>query len=189
MVPWVVLAIAAIALVAMPVYLLRARRTSRAEAAAWTLRDAGLVASLLTVLAFTVRPGEAVGAGPSSVNLLPFRDLLHSFDLSPFYQRLALGNLAGNVLLFVPWGMALALRYRSLGLIGAVVLIAGLSIAIEAWQGISATGRNVDITDVLMNTAGGLLGYRVFRALRSRPTGRIGPAPGHAPGQPDLPHS
>jgi glycopeptide antibiotics resistance protein len=107
---------------------------------------------------------------------VPFRDFFHSLDLSPFYVRLALGNLIGNVLLFVPWGAALGLRYRTLGVLGAFALIAGLSVGVEAWQGISANGRNVDITDVLMNTTGGLLGYLVVRAFRSHPTGRVGPA-------------
>jgi glycopeptide antibiotics resistance protein len=175
-VPWVALTFVLIGLAAVPVYRWRAGRTSRAHALSWTVRDGAVVASLVTVLAFTVRPGQGIEAGSVMVNFVPFRDLVHSLDLSPFYQRLALGNLAGNILLFVPWGAALALRYRALGVLAVLGICAGLSTGIEAWQGISATGRNVDITDVLMNTFGGVLGFGVVRALRSHPTDRVGPA-------------
>lgn len=163
-----------IGLAAVPVYRSRASRTSPAHALAWTVRDGAVVASLVTILAFTIRPGE--DPGPVVVNLVPFRDLLHSLDLSPFYQRLALGNLVGNILLFAPFGAALALRYRALGGLTVLGICAVLSTGIETWQGISAIGRNVDITDVLMNTVGGVLGFAVVRVLRSHATDRVGPA-------------
>jgi glycopeptide antibiotics resistance protein len=167
-VPWVVLAVAVISMLAIPVYRSRARRTSRIRAAAWTLADGAVVASLVTVLAFTLRPGDEIDRGLELVNLVPFKDFLHSLDLSPFYQRVALGNLLGNILLFVPWGAALAFRWRRLGVVAFIVVTVILSGSIEAWQAVSRMGRMADVTDVLMNTFGGLVGFVLLRVLLSR---------------------
>jgi glycopeptide antibiotics resistance protein len=166
-VPWVVLAVIVISLFAIPVYLWRARRTSRIRAAAWTVADGAVLAALVTVLAFTLRPGDEIDGGIVLVNLVPFRDFLHSLDLTQGFQRVALGNLLGNVLLFMPWGAALALRWRRLGFFGVLVVTACLSSGIEIWQAVSRMGRMADVTDVLMNTLGGIVGYALLRILLS----------------------
>jgi glycopeptide antibiotics resistance protein len=103
---------------------------------------------------------------------VPFKDFLHSLDLSPFYQRVALGNLLGNILLFVPWGAAVAFRWRRLGVVALVVATVLLSGSIETWQAVSRTGRMADVTDVLMNTFGGIVGYLLARVLLSRQNAR-----------------
>ena len=180
-VPWLALALGVVALGAVPLYLSRARVTSRARAAAWTAQDALIVGSIVTIAAFTGRPGFGTEGETPTFNLVPFSDFIRSLDLSRVYIGIALGNLIGNVLLFVPLGVALALRYRGLGVLGTVAVCAALSIAVEAWQAVSGTGRNADITDVLTNTFGGALGHLVVRALgpiepsgmqRGRPAGR-----------------
>ncbi len=180
-VPWLLLALGVIAVAAVPLYLSRARHTSRADAAAWTARDGFVFAAFVTILAFTGRPGLAVDGEPS-VNLRPFSDLFRALDLSRSYVGIAVGNLLGNVLLFLPLGLALALRYRGIGLLGSVAVGAGLSFAVEAWQAVSGTGRNADVTDVLMNTLGVAIGHIVMRAFGPVPPPLMGggPTPGRA---------
>ena len=99
------------------------------------------------------------------MNFRPFSDLFRALDLSRAHVGIAVGNLLGNVLLFVPLGLALALRYRGIGLLGSLALGAGVSFAVEAWQAVSGTGRNADVTDVLMNTLGVAMGHVVMRAF------------------------
>lgn len=172
-VPWLLLGFGVIAIVAVPLYLWRARRTSLSQAAAWTGQDVAVVASLVTILAFTGRPGIPSG-GEATINLQPFSDLFHAFDLSRFYVGIAAGNLIGNVLLFVPLGLALAMRFRGLGVLGAGAVFAGLSLAVEAYQAVSGMGRNADVTDVLMNTLGGAIGYVVMRGFGPALRGVVG---------------
>jgi glycopeptide antibiotics resistance protein len=164
----VVLAVAVISLLAIPVYLWRARQTSRLRAAAWTAADGAVLVALATVLAFTLRPGDEVDGGLMLVNLVPFRDIIHSVDLPAVYQRVALGNLLGNILLFVPWGAALAFRWRRLSPLALVAVTVALSGSIEIWQAVSRMGRMADVTDVLMNTLGGIVGYVLLRILVPR---------------------
>ena len=172
-VPWLVVGLVAIGAGAVPLYVSRARHTSRAHAAAWTAQDALVVAALMSILAFTVGPGSALDGDPS-VSLRPFSDLLRVFDLSRLLVGITVGNLVGNVLLFMPLGVALALRYRGLGMLAAVALGAGLSFAIEAWQALSGIGRNADVVDVLMNSLGVAIGYLVMRTLGPIPPEFVG---------------
>ena len=163
--PWLTFALTIVALGAVPLYLSRARRTTRSHAAAWTAQDAFVIAAIVTIAAFTGRPGFPLDGEASPVNLRPFSDLFRAFDLSRFYVGIAVGNLVGNVLLFVPLGLALALRFRGLGILGSVAIVATLSVAVEGWQAVAGTGRNADITDVLMNTLGGAVGHLAMRAI------------------------
>ena len=69
-------------------------------------------------------------------------------------------------MLLAPLGFLLALgtAWRPKVTLAAIV---GTSTAIECWQLVVATGRSVDIDDVILNTAGGVLGYLVgLGALR-----------------------
>ena len=120
-------------------------------------------------------PGFLIGA----VNLVPFRDLVNSF------AHLSAGQIVrqhgGNLLLLAPFtlvGPALWPRIQAWK--WALATGVGASAAIELLQlGLSAlvgyNYRSADIDDVILNTAGALLGYAVFlgtrrvtRALRRR---------------------
>jgi glycopeptide antibiotics resistance protein len=72
--------------------------------------------------------------------------------------RFAVAELIGNVLLFVPLGMALRWRLPRFGIArvtGAAMLI---SVTVEVLQAVLATGRWATTTDVITNTVGGLVG-------------------------------
>ena len=155
-----------IVLVAVPVTVWRARERRFLVAALRTGRDVVLLVALALIAALTFAPlEEEVPRLP--VNLLPFRDQLLALEGQIEMGR-ALSELAANVLLFVPLGIALAWRWRRPG----ALLVAGwalvVSVAVEAGQAISQTGRQADVTDLLANVGGALLGLLLVRRLGRR---------------------
>lgn len=70
-------------------------------------------------------------------------------------------NLFGNVLIFVPFGffMPMASKYRSF--FATLFYSFGLSLCVETFQLITKVG-SFDVDDLLLNTAGGVLGYIIF---------------------------
>ena len=107
---------------------------------------------------------------------LPFigRDDMREIKLVPFVSGEGYGSSAPvellvNLLLFVPLGMYLAaLRAR----LPALIVI-GVSVALEIAQFVLATGSS-DVTDVIVNTAGGLIGLGLFTALRPKLPALVG---------------
>jgi glycopeptide antibiotics resistance protein len=157
---WSIIVLILLAVAAAPLFVRRARQMTRLDAARSVALDGFVVASLTVPLVFTLWPGDAGEA--TRPNLLPFRDLVNSLDMSTYYVRLAMANLLGNVVLFVPWGFALAMRYDALRLAGCTVVTAAIAIGIETWQ--AGIGRSVDATDVLMNMLGGATGFLTARS-------------------------
>lgn len=91
------------------------------------------------------------------MNLEPFRDL-----------RLGYGNaerqLLLNVLMTVPFGILWpVVRRRKAGVFRTVGAAFLLSLCIELIQPLLPTARMSDITDLICNTAGGLIGYGLYR--------------------------
>ena len=94
---------------------------------------------------------------PLHTIMLYFNLILRNFGL--FLRIVALVNLLGNVLIFVPMGHFLAERHplwRSL-LIGFCLLI-----LIELTQWLTLTG-SLDIDDILLNLTGIVVGYALKR--------------------------
>lgn len=80
--------------------------------------------------------------------------------LVPFQNGVGMGDLL-NVIMFMPLGFLLPLiweRYRNI--FRVILTSAGLSLAIELGQLFNR--RITDINDLLMNTAGALLGYIIW---------------------------
>ncbi len=132
-------------------------------------------------------PGNG-GIGWIMLNLVPFREVLRTFHHQSWHQIVRL--FGGNLLLLVPFtllGPVLWPRLRAWR--WALALGIGLSASIELLQMalcalLNNPYRSVDIDDVIVNTAGALLGYALFVGgrwwqRRSRP-GRpplAGPVP------------
>jgi glycopeptide antibiotics resistance protein len=151
--------------------LLVVRRRDRGLSLRRTVREAGadvlLALSLLAILAMTVLPGLNP-AGPSTGrSLVPFEDLIRSLGPSmPSYAvDLAVGNLVANVLLFLPFGFALGLRFPTTPRWRLVLLCSVLSVSVEAVQLLGHLGRSADVTDVLTNTVGGFLGLLAAQVI------------------------
>ena len=92
----------------------------------------------------------------SSNNFIPFREMFRYHIES----RLFIKNVLGNVLLFLPFGFFCSyyLDVKKAYIPAILTLVA--SISIECVQ--MAIGRVFDIDDIMLNIAGGLLGYLMY---------------------------
>jgi glycopeptide antibiotics resistance protein len=111
---------------------------------------------------------EATGNG-RAVNLIPFAGSLRSDGV------LRLDELIENVVIFVPLGVYLSMVKRDWSFARKILLVVGVTVAFETIQYIFAIGR-ADITDVLTNTLGGLVGigvYAVVARLLGKRTDRV----------------
>lgn len=99
---------------------------------------------------------------------------MRQIKLVPFVAAGGLGGNApvevlANLVLFVPFGVFLALLARHGRVLRSITIIAAASLCMEIAQYVFAVGSS-DVTDLLVNTAGGALGIatvalarRVFR--------------------------
>src|SRR6202035_437797 len=71
------------------------------------------------------------------------------------------GEMADNVLVFIPFGLLLAINFKRLDLWRKLLVVFVFSLTAEVIQYIFAIGAS-DITDVITNTLGGLLGLLVY---------------------------
>ena len=74
-------------------------------------------------------------------------------------------NIVGNIVMFIPWGFGLPLlwkEYRSFFKLTFLSLF--LPVCIEFFQ--LFVGRTVDIDDIILNFAGGMLGGLLYLMLR-----------------------
>lgn len=142
---------------------IRARRLDRATAMRSSALDVGVGWSLVVIAVVGLRPGFGETPDWGQWNLVPFVDLLRSLRQADWVREIAVANLVGNVLFFVPWGMAAGLRFPTMRWRLLIALTAAISLAVEIGQAIEASGRISDITDVLMNTLGGAIGFGAVR--------------------------
>lgn len=83
-------------------------------------------------------------------------------------------QIGGNILLGVPFGVLLPMLFpKARGLLRVAVVTALVMVLVECAQGAIVEGRAFDIDDVILNTAGALIGYlllglRLGRALHPR---------------------
>ena len=82
-----------------------------------------------------------------------YRDQLGAFAV--------FANLAGNILIFVPYGFFISMASRSRGFFKTLFFSMGLSLCVEITQLFSRVG-SFDVDDILLNTIGGVLGYIIF---------------------------
>ena len=98
---------------------------------------------------------------PPRINLIPFQNIA-DYDV----KREALINIIGNVALFIPTGIILPLLYRRMDDCWKVLFAgAGISLCIELVQ-LAFPNSVTDIDDLILNTAGVMIGYGVFLLVR-----------------------
>lgn len=96
-------------------------------------------------------------------NVIPFREirryLLYPHLLGPYA---VLTNLIGNVVGFLPFGAILPVLKRNMRSFWKILLLSfEFSAMIEVTQLLTRLG-SFDVDDIILNTAGGVLGYGVF---------------------------
>lgn len=110
----------------------------------------------------------------SNGNYLPFRTILGYLGGEPSW-RIAIDNLLGNILLFIPMGIFLPSLFRTITWKGIFAVALGFSLTLEISQ-LFFIGTP-DIDDVILNTFGAILGYCVFATLVLMVKKQIGRCP------------
>lgn len=172
---WFILAVTPLALVVGAVVGVRRRSLGIG------ISRAAFALYLTCVVAYTFCPfpvtAEAISEFRSwpiladlSPSLVPFRTISAAVTL-PWPESIR--QVGGNLALLLPLGAALPLLYRRFEVLGKTML-AGLSasLAIEAMQGVLSLllgyrYKVVDVDDVILNTAGVLLGYLLYRFVKA----------------------
>lgn len=98
-----------------------------------------------------------------TVNLIPFRDLRLNY-----YG--AVREIFLNIIMMIPFGFLYPI-IRKVGILKTVTVIFLFSLTIESTQLLSAfwgglASRSFDVTDLITNTFGGLVGYLFFSTLK-----------------------
>ncbi|MBC7267882.1 MAG: VanZ family protein [Streptomyces sp.] len=130
-----------------------------------------MVAFAVVLARLTLQPSPASEALTHS-NLHPGRSLRAYLDQPEL--RDAVKQIGGNLLLGVPFGVLVpVVAPRARGLLRVLALTATVMLLVELAQGSMVTGRAFDIDDVILNTAGALVGYlvigrRLGRAVHAR---------------------
>jgi glycopeptide antibiotics resistance protein len=153
-----------LAIVGTVVLVVRLVRHSPSQAFGVTARDAALVTSAAVILVLTLLASAADPTGilEPAPRLIPFQDLRDALD-GAGDLRLAIAEVVGNVLIFIPIGMALRWRFPSLGVLQTAGITLVFSVGIEVIQALTGNGRWPESTDVITNTFGGLIGAALIR--------------------------
>ncbi|WP_435595713.1 VanZ family protein [Streptomyces albogriseolus] len=125
-----------------------------------------MVVFAVVLARLTLQPSPASEA-LTHTNLHPGRSLRAYLDQPAL--RDAVKQIGGNILLGVPFGvLAPVVAPRTRGFLRILVLTAVVMLLVEVAQGALVTGRAFDIDDVILNTAGALLGYLLVGRRMSR---------------------
>ncbi|WP_245699603.1 VanZ family protein [Streptomyces roseifaciens] len=135
------------------------------------LAFAGMVAFGVVLARLTLEPSAASESLTHS-NLRP-GDSIRDYLSRPAFRD-TVKQIGGNIALGIPFGLLLpVLVPRARGPVRVAAVTAVVMLLVELVQGALITGRAFDIDDVLLNTAGALLGYlllgrRLGRAVHPR---------------------
>lgn len=128
---------------------------------------AGLLAvTILPRIEFFYSSSQFIGieppvrhTGSETVNLIPFREIYRDITGNAGDSVL---NLAGNILMFLPFGFLLPVVCRKRDFIVILIPLAS-SVGIEAVQLLE--GRHCDIDDIFLNTVGAIIGWTLRRIM------------------------
>jgi glycopeptide antibiotics resistance protein len=157
--PLIPLGLAAIGVAVLGLTLVRMRQgRPRSTALLSSALDVTLVASIASILILTLPP--SIGA-PRTVTIVPFSELRHAVG------DYGISQLVGNAILFMPLGFLAPLRWQRLdSALRIVAASAAFSVLVELLQFVVPTGRQISVTDVIMNVVGATFGYLAMRVLR-----------------------
>ncbi|MFA9375830.1 MAG: VanZ family protein [Lachnotalea sp.] len=97
-------------------------------------------------------------------------DRYHGINLIPFHESVIVNNriqfseIYNNILIFVPFGVYISMLKSNWTFLKKVVMIAGVSLFYEIIQFLLTIGAS-DITDLIGNTLGGIIGITIYCIL------------------------
>jgi len=97
-------------------------------------------------------------------NYVPFKTIFNHFSGEPTWN-IAIRNLGGNIILFIPLGFFVPLLRRSSTWTSVLVAALIISAVVEITQGVFRVGV-VDVDDILLNVFGAIFGYGVFVGVK-----------------------
>lgn len=121
--------------------------------------------ALTWLILFKLQFSIAVVDEERIINLIP---LLGSFDDNGVIH---FSEIRVNILAFIPLGIYICMLKAPWSFVKKILTIVGLALAFEIIQFIFAIGR-ADITDVLSNTLGGIIGIGIYALLSKVLKGR-----------------
>ena len=87
-----------------------------------------------------------------------------TFNVHPFSRHIYMPSYFANVLMFVPFGfLASIIERQDIGVVRAFLEGLGFSLVIELSQLLN--DRYTDVDDLIMNTAGALIGYILYKLI------------------------
>lgn len=96
--------------------------------------------------------------GTQNVNLIPFREPLL------YNGRIDYNEIFLNILIFVPLGLYVGILFKKLSIVRKIFSFFMVSLFCEVCQFILRIGA-FDITDIINNTLGGIIGLLFFKVL------------------------
>jgi glycopeptide antibiotics resistance protein len=120
---------------------------------------------ILELIDVTIFPIEiGIRNYPLKPNFAPFKSILELLNHS--WYVVALRNIGGNVLLFVPLGVLMPLKNKAINSKWKMIVVACLvSLIIELFQLFVVPSRSADVDDFILNILGGLVGYFFYKLL------------------------
>lgn len=123
----------------------------------YSIAEVGIVGATLPWVWMILTPT----AGTRAVSLVPLRDLLDTLGAAP---ATAFVQVGANLVLFVPLGFLLPLRFPRVSGVGRMAAVGALvSATLEVLQYVLELGRVSSVDDVLLNAAGAGIGAALAR--------------------------
>lgn len=110
-------------------------------------------------LFYVVTSPDDLSTIQGTYNLVPFKEMFRY----TFMSRLFIKNVLGNLFMFIPLGFYASYILKIHKARYALLFVTIVSLTIELTQ--LSIGRVFDIDDILLNIAGGLLGYYYYQTL------------------------
>ena len=100
-----------------------------------------------------------------SINLIPFYSIIDYLSGgTEILTKLSFANVAGNIIIFIPFGVYLPLFRKDKKIMANLFLVIITSLFVEVIQWIFGIGT-ADIDDIILNCIGGLIGILGYKIL------------------------
>jgi glycopeptide antibiotics resistance protein len=130
------------------------------------------VSYLVIVGYLTLRPSGLSADFSRPYNLVPLRSIIGQMrGEAPLAHRLF--ELVGNGLILTPLAVLLALCWSRVSGTMVVLLCGSVSAIVEVLQYVTWSRRSADVDDVLLNTAGAVIGFLAARRYQRWSENRV----------------